>query len=107
LYYQYIAAISQMSLLCYSQFLRAMDFTTALKCPIICWSVIDNAEEGTLMTTDPRTDISQQDGLNPLPEKAAGPSGPASPRTIEIMVYAVGLILAMIIAWYHDPHMFF
>lgn len=28
-------------------------------------------------------------------------------RFLEIMVYAVGLVLVMIAAWYHNPHTFF
>ena len=59
------------------------------------------------MIKDTSSDISPSDDRDSVPDEATDPGGSASSRTVEIMVYAVGLILAMIIAWYHDPSMVF
>ncbi|GEM_PF-5888461 len=59
------------------------------------------------MARNPKIDTSHRDGLDHLPTRAPDATGPGSPRPVEIMVYTVGLILAMIIAWYQDPNAFF
>ena len=59
------------------------------------------------MTRHSDTDAPQQQTVNSSPDLSSRLKDPAPPRLGEIMVYAAGLILVMIIAWYHDPYSFF
>jgi hypothetical protein len=59
------------------------------------------------MPYDYHIDSTPQNGTGSSPDREIRFKGSRSSRLVEVLAYAIGLVVALIIAWYHDPASFF